>query len=591
MAESGSALPGGFVLGALSHADRVGLIYEARASGGARTATALVLHPLHLEELQEWFEGNAALGLALRHPNLVEVYAAGETHNGLPVMVTERVEGRTLRARIASSDLLIGSELLRVVRAVASALDYLHARTPPVLHRALMPEHVVTTPDGGVKLLAVGHADRPHHAPAKPAYLSPEELLGAATVPASDVFALASLTFEVLTGRPAFAGDASNVLAAVQRGTLPWVGVVPSEALAPINRVLHRAWSFSPRDRTARAGVFAQELEDALRVVPQSLLSVRRPMREPTPMRGTTIPPPRGLRAATIPPPSQHPPSQHPPSQHPPSQHPAIQAAMAQRTSTRPMPSVPGRMLTPFPMALMTPRAGPAAIALPPPPRVPTSLAAMVLESTSDPGEPPIELVQERARAASPSYVRELSETRTPTQPPPAHAEVPARLRVDTDDAVLILEPSVIEDSAVIDALDDDELPPPEPVVPAAPAANDVPPDERITDVPGRVQVIQKVVVFEPPRTSPAPEPAAPPPAPTPSQLATVSSSAASDELAVADLRRRSWSQWRPQVAPQPAPWQERELRFTPRLLVTIILANVAITTAIVWLMVTLMKR
>lgn len=586
MAEPGSALPGGFVLGALSHADRVGLIYEARAPGGARAASAMVLHPLHLEELQEWFEENAALGLSLKHPNLVEVFAAGETHNGLPVMVTERVEGRTLRARIAGSDLLIGSELLRVVRAVAGALDYLHTRTPPVLHRALMPEHVVTTADGGVKLLAVGHADRPHHAPAKPAYLSPEELLGAITLPASDVFALASLTFEVLTGRPAFAGDAANVLAAVQRGALPWVGVVPSDALAPINRVLHRAWSFSPRDRTPRAGVFAQELEDALRIVPQSLLSVRRTVREPSVMRGSTMPPPRGLRA-----PSVHPsgaPSQHP-SAHPakfPSQHPS----MAQRTSTRPMPTVPGRMLTPFPTAPMQPRGAASAYALPPPPRVPTALAAMVLESTPDPEESPIALVHERVRASSPSHVREVTEERIPTLAPPPPADVPARLLVDTDDAVLIMEPSLIEDREVLDALDD-ELPPPEPVAPAAASADDDAPDVQIFDEPARVQVIQKLVVFDAPRASqaPPPEPATIPPPPRVPRFELAAPGDAPEEMG----HRPSWSRWRPRLSPKAPkyPWHERELHFTPRLLAAIVLGNLALTAGIVWLVVTLMRR
>lgn len=578
MAEPGSALPGGFTLGALSHADRIGLIYEARAQNGARTASALVLHPLHLEELQEWFEANATLGLSLRHPHLVEVFAAGETHNGLPVMVTERFEGRTLRARIAGSDLLVGSELIRVIRAVASALDYLHGRSPPVLHRALMPEHVVTTADGGVKLLAVGHADRPHHAPAKPAYLSPEELMGALTLPASDVFALATLTFEVITGRPAFSGDAATVLATIQRGALPFVGVVASEPLAPINRVLHRAWSLSPRDRTQSAGAFAQELEEALRVVPQSLLTVRRAMREPTPMRGTTIPPPRGLRAATIPPP----PSQPPPSQHP-SARPPMQAMMAQRTSTRPMPAVAARMLTPFsgtpvapPRAVLAAPVNVAAPALPPPPRVPTALAALVLETTSDPGEAPIELVHERARASAPSDVREVLENRTPTQPPPPHAEVPARLRIDTDDAVLIMEPALIEDRAVIDGIDDD-LPPPELV--------ESEPPEPATEKPA---------TEEPPR-EPTAIASAPPPAlatiPPPPRLPSFA--AAAEEPTRKAENRRSWTGWRPKLSPKPpaAPWHDREIRLTPRTLALITLGNMVITAGIVWAMLTFLPR
>lgn len=301
MATPGSLLPGGFTLGPLSHADRVSLIYEALPvdDDGPRKAAAQVLHPLHVDELRDWFEKTAALGRSLKHPNLVEVYALGYTHNDLPVVVTEWVEGRSVRARLASGEVFPVGEVLRIVREVASALDYLHGRATPVLHRVVMPETVMLTSSGGmVKLLAVGHADRPVHPAAKPSHQSPEELEGHALSPASDVFSLASLAFEVLTGRPAFVGNATSVLTAVHRGALPWVATTPSEALVPLDDALHRAWSLDPRERFATAGAFAAAFEEAVQRVPSVILSTRRAIREGSPLRGNTLPPPLGQPAS-----------------------------------------------------------------------------------------------------------------------------------------------------------------------------------------------------------------------------------------------------------------------------------------------------
>ncbi len=297
MASPGSQLPGGFILGALSHADRIGLVYEAfPAEGRGQKARALVLHPLHVEELREWFERTAVLGRALKHPNLVEVHALGYTANQLPVMITEWTDGRTLRSRLAGGEVIPVAELRRIIDEVAAALDYLHGRSPPVLHRVLMPETVLIPPDSQpVKLLAVGHADRPQHPASKPNYLSPEELEGSYELtPAADIFSLATLAFEALTGRPAFAGNgAAAVLNAVQRRQLPYIALAPQEGLEPLDELFHRAWSIDPSRRPVSASAFAMELAEAIEQVPGTLLTSRRTLREGVP-RTVTVPPVAG---------------------------------------------------------------------------------------------------------------------------------------------------------------------------------------------------------------------------------------------------------------------------------------------------------
>jgi serine/threonine-protein kinase len=294
MASPGSQLPGGFILGVLSHADRIGLVYEAfPAEGRGQKARALVLHPLHVEELREWFERTAVLGRALKHPNLVEVHALGYTANQLPVMITEWTDGRTLRSRLAGGEVIPVAELRRIIDEVAAALDYLHGRSPPVLHRVLMPETVLIPPDSQpVKLLAVGHADRPQHPASKPNYLSPEELEGSYELtPAADIFSLSSLAYEALTGRPAFPGNgAAAVLNAVQRRQLPYIALAPQEGLEPLDELFHRAWSIDPSRRPVSASAFAMELAEAIEQVPGTLLTSRRTLREGVP-RTVTVPP------------------------------------------------------------------------------------------------------------------------------------------------------------------------------------------------------------------------------------------------------------------------------------------------------------
>jgi serine/threonine-protein kinase len=298
MASPGSQLPGGFILGALSHADRIGLVYEAfPAEGRGLKSRALVLHPLNVEELRDWFERTAVLGRGLKHPNLVEVHALGYTANQLPVMITEWTDGRTLRSRLAGGEVIDVGEVRRIIDEVASALDYLHDRNPPVLHRVVMPETVLIPPSPlPVKLLAVGHADRPQHPASKVNYLSPEELSGEVNLtPAADIFSLATLAFEALTGRAAFPGNsASAVISAVQRRVLPYIALAPMEGLEPLDELFHGAWSADPEQRPASAGDFAARFARALESVPSMLLTSRRTVREGV-LRAGTIPPTAGV--------------------------------------------------------------------------------------------------------------------------------------------------------------------------------------------------------------------------------------------------------------------------------------------------------
>jgi len=270
--------------------------------------------------LSTWFQRTGAQLGRLSHPNLVEVYATGATATGIPVWITEWLEGPTLRQRLREGP-FAPDEAVRVLRAVAAALDYLHARNPPVLHRALTPDHVrLLEPDHRVKLLAVGDADRFDPEAAAPRYLSPEELRGEIPTlsPASDLFSLATLAFEMLKGEPAFGEGADDVIDAVRARSFPRLARSPRDPLGDVDLVLEKAWSLSPSERPPSATAFVQAIRDVLearkaqRGTPLQIVTGGTTqevhMQEPEPMRGSTseMPPPvpapaDHLRAPTLP--------------------------------------------------------------------------------------------------------------------------------------------------------------------------------------------------------------------------------------------------------------------------------------------------
>jgi len=585
MASPGSQLPGGFILGALSHADRIGLVYEAfPAEGRGQKSRALVLHPLHVEELRDWFERTAVLGRGLKHPNLVEVHALGYTANQLPVMITEWTDGRTLRSRIASGEVIPVPEIRRVIEEVAAALDYLHSRHPPVLHRVLMPETVLIPPEPQpVKLLAVGHADRPQHPASKPNYLSPEELDGSSELtPSADIFSLATLAFEALTGRPAFPGNgAAAVLNVVQRRQLPFIALAPQEGLEPLDELFHRAWSVDPSRRPVSASAFSMELAEALEQVPGTLLTSRRTLREGV-LRSATIPPISGGVGRPV------------------TMHPASMANTA-RVSTRPPPMAAKPSSRPISPLLGSnggvPRIGAAPSLAALPARGPVDASGAYRRAdeeanswlnldTADRASRPSPVVQEQVVAAEGS-----SQASGPLETP--EVEISSAM-VDIDDpevlellsedftspAIAALIPRVLAERAAQFEGDfaDHPLPAPAPAPTAAPLPSSP----------------------APPSTRPATMPAAPSrsrfPAPVRSLTQPAGFPSAMQRSSPTPLRNDRPAQFdRPPVSPfarpdprvrdadstAAAPWHSRELKVTPYVIALVLALNLLLTAAL----------
>lgn len=254
----------------------MGAIYEAEhlRLAGKRYAVK-VLHRSFAEdqELLQRFRREAEIASALGHDNIVEVHDFNVTADGLAYMVMELLEGEDLAARLKRGPLSLDAALA-IVGQTASALDASHRAH--IVHRDLKPQNLFLCRRGGredfVKVLDFGVSKvldsasvltREHSLIGTPYYMSPEQAAGrVADIEArTDVFALAAIVWEMLTGQMAFGG--ANHTAALYRVSFhdpPEVHTLRTDVPPAVSLALRRALA---KDRLARTPS-AKELFDEL---------------------------------------------------------------------------------------------------------------------------------------------------------------------------------------------------------------------------------------------------------------------------------------------------------------------------------------
>jgi serine/threonine-protein kinase len=225
----------------------------------------------------------AQAAAALEHPGIVHVYDAGETDDGGAFLVMELVRGRSLRAVLASSDVLSIADRVQVIIDAARALHFAHQAG--IVHRDVKPDNIMIRDDGRVVVVDFGVAKPVSSAivanaetvagvtsksltargqlVGTPAYLAPEQARGVAIGHATDQFALAVTAFEALTGKLPWKGDGVvEVVASLLRDESPPVSSNP-EVPAAFDPILSRALAKEPKDRWPDMGAFADALEAA----------------------------------------------------------------------------------------------------------------------------------------------------------------------------------------------------------------------------------------------------------------------------------------------------------------------------------------
>jgi hypothetical protein len=217
--ESGTTL-GPYEIVGLIGAGGMGEVYRARDPRLQRTVAIKILPPSFSSDLDRLrrFQHEARAAGSLNHPNIVGVYDLG-AHDGSPYIVTEFLEGQTLRDKLVTP--LPVERALDYATQVAKGLAAAHAKG--ILHRDLKPENVFITKDGRAKILDFGLAkslpspvdgatmtsvnegvSNPGTVVGTAGYMSPEQVLGRPVDARSDIFSFGSVLYEVLAGRRAF---------------------------------------------------------------------------------------------------------------------------------------------------------------------------------------------------------------------------------------------------------------------------------------------------------------------------------------------------------------------------------------------------
>jgi pimeloyl-ACP methyl ester carboxylesterase len=208
----------------------------------------------------------------LHHPNILPLFESGEA-GAFVYYVMPYVAGESLRDRLRREGELPAGEALRIVGAVASALDYAHAQG--VVHRDIKPENILLRGDDtfvadfGIALALATAAEHRLTAPGAalgtPAYMAPEQVDGEAAVDGrADVYALACVTYEMLAGEPPFVGRARTVMLRHLRDPIPPISTLRPPLGPGVDDVLAVALAKSPGDRYATAGAFLAGLRDAV---------------------------------------------------------------------------------------------------------------------------------------------------------------------------------------------------------------------------------------------------------------------------------------------------------------------------------------
>jgi eukaryotic-like serine/threonine-protein kinase len=262
-------------------AGSMGEVYRARDPRLGREVAIKVLHAGSAgdSERMRRFEQEARATAALSHPNILAVFDIG-SQDDFPYIVSELLEGETLRARLISGPLPVRKAVdyaLQIARGLTAAHDH------GIFHRDLKPENIFITRDGHVKILDFGLAKltMPEldasglsaEATLDSAtgrgvllgtlgYMSPEQCRGAAVDARSDLFSFGAVLYEMLSGRRAFRGETTaDTVSSILKEEPPDLSTTGRDAPPLLERIVHHCLEKNPADRfqSARDIVFALE--------------------------------------------------------------------------------------------------------------------------------------------------------------------------------------------------------------------------------------------------------------------------------------------------------------------------------------------
>jgi serine/threonine-protein kinase len=257
----------------------LGDVYRARDTKVGRTVALKVQRePSPNTPRQERLVEDARAAAMMSHPNIATLFDVGYDEGRL-YLAYEYVQGRTLR-QLMEGRAMNARHALELAVQVADALAHAHGRS--VVHKDLRPDTIVETAKGSAKVLDFGMSAWTRGgrtralAVASPgsigpeaaqvlSYTSPEQAFGSRIDARTDVFSLASIVYEMLTGTNPFAGaDASETLFNIEQRMPPAPSSLVPQLPKMVDMVLTRALTKDPSRRTESASRLANELRRCL---------------------------------------------------------------------------------------------------------------------------------------------------------------------------------------------------------------------------------------------------------------------------------------------------------------------------------------
>jgi hypothetical protein len=245
----------------------MGEVYRARDGRLGREVAIKVLPEALAKDADRLrrFEQEARTIAALNHPNILGIHDIG-AHDGAPFLVSELLEGQTLREKLEAGPLPV-RRAIEYALGIATGLAAAHEKG--IVHRDLKPENVFITRDGRVKVLDFGLAKlvRPEEnaeaavTMTSPGtlpgvvmgtigYMSPEQVRGATSDARSDIFSFGAVLYEMLTGKRAFKRDtAAETMTAILREEPPELSETGWNGPLGLEKILGRCLEKSPERR------------------------------------------------------------------------------------------------------------------------------------------------------------------------------------------------------------------------------------------------------------------------------------------------------------------------------------------------------
>jgi len=271
----------------------MGQVYLAEHVKMGRKSALKVLHPGLVSDVDaiSRFNREAANASRISHPNVAAVYDFGETPDGLIYLAMEFVDGPSLTTLIAQQGALAPPRAAEILRQTADALAAAHDMG--IVHRDLKPDNIMLarTRDGGdlVKVVDFGIAKAAGNTAQNvtktglvvgtPAYMSPEQLAGDTLDGRSDIYSLALVAFNMLTGALPFPADSAQESMIMRLTDQPkrLAEMRPEVAWPPdVQAVIDRGLERSAPDRYQSASEFGKALEQAVERMPESRASAAR---------------------------------------------------------------------------------------------------------------------------------------------------------------------------------------------------------------------------------------------------------------------------------------------------------------------------